>query len=392
MKKKDISLEFIPGKTRIKYGGAVVDKKEITAINSVLERNWWTLDEEGVEFEKELAAASGVSYSLFTNSGSSALLLAIASLQLEEGSEVIIPAVNFPTVVSACMMFGLIPVFVDANISNLCIDLENAKKAITKKTKAIIVVDIAGNTVDLDQLKYFKKKGIVTILDNCDGYGSTFKNKFVESYFDISATSFHAAHIITTGEGGALFTNNEKYYKQAKSLREWGRADDSDGIEVAKKAGLPLDYPGRYTYITRGFNLKPIDLQAAMGRVQLKKLNKIKKARERNYNLLLEGVKKIPQLMPSISPSNSEISWFSFPITILTPNMRGKLRKYLEYNNIETRVIFSGNITKQPAYNQSISPNKKINYKISGRLVNSDAILFDSFLSSLFYSIKIRND
>lgn len=378
--KKDLKSKFIPGKTRIKYGGAVVDKKEITAIQKVLNRNWWTLDEEGVKFEKELAKVSGVKYALFTNSGSSALLLAISSLQLEAGSEVIIPAVNFPTVVSACMINNLIPVFVDVDSDNLCLNLENAKKAITSKTKAIVVVDIAGNTVDLEKLSYFKAKGIISILDNCDGYGTTYKNKSVESYFDMSATSFHAAHIITTGEGGVVFTNNQTYYKTAKSLREWGRADDSDGIKAAKKAGLPDDYPGRYTYITRGFNLKPIELQAAMGRVQLRKLQKIKEARGKNYKRLLKGIENIPTLKPSIAPENASISWFAFPLTVEKSCNRGKLRKFLEENNIETRVIFAGNIVKQPAY-------QKGNYRVSGKLENSDIVLNDSFFISVHPTI-----
>jgi CDP-6-deoxy-D-xylo-4-hexulose-3-dehydrase len=380
MMKKDIKSRFFPGKTRIKYGGAVVDKKEITAIQKVLNRNWWTLDEEGIKFEKELAKVTGVKHTLFTNSGSSALLLAISSLQLEAGSEIIIPAVNFPTIVSACMLNNLIPVFVDVDSDNLCLNLDKAKKAITSKTKAIVVVDIAGNTVDLEKLSYFKNKKIITILDNCDGYGTTYKNKFVESYFDIAATSFHAAHIITTGEGGAVFTNNTTYYKTAKSLREWGRADDSDGIKVAKKAGLPDDYPGRYTYITRGFNLKPIELQAAMGRVQLKKLQRIKIARAKNYKLLSKGIESIPFLKASVPPENASISWFSFPVTVKKPHLRGKLRKFLEENNIETRVIFAGNIVKQPAY-------QKGNYKVSGSLENSDTVLNDSFFVSVHPTI-----
>lgn len=387
---KDKISRFIPGKTRIKYGGAVVDKKELFAIQKVLDRNWWTLDVEGKMFEDDLSQATSVKHSLFVNSGSSALLLALSALNLEEGSEIIIPAVNFPTVVSACMVNRLIPVFVDVDLNNLCIDLENAKKAITKKTKAIVVVSIAGNTIDVDKINFFKKKGIITILDNCDGYGTTYKNKPIESYFDISVTSFHAAHIITTGEGGALFTNNTQYYKNAKSMREWGRADDSDTIKVAKEIGLPSDYPGRYTYITRGFNLKPIELQAAMGRIQLKKLRKIKKARRENYARLLQGIKKkLLPLQPSIEPKDTYISWFAFPITIKKSGIRGELRKYLENHNIETRVIFAGNITRQPAYKQS-SSQKMSTFKVYGSLKNSDVVLNDSFFISVHPTITVE--
>ena len=378
---QDIKSKFIPGKTRIKYGGAVVDDRELKAIQRVLDRNWWTLDEEGRLFEEELAKASSVRYALFANSGSSALLLAISSLMLPEGSEVIIPAVNFPTVASACLYNGLIPVYVDVDINSLCIDLDKAEKAVTKNTKAIVVVNIAGNTIDISRLEKFKRLGIITILDNCDGFGSTYKKKYVESYFDVSATSFHAAHIITTGEGGALFTNSKVYYKSAKSIREWGRADETDAIDVAKKAGLPKDYPGRYTYITKGFNLKPIELQAAMGRVQLKKIEKIKKARLENYSLLAKGVrsKSLPFII-STSPINTEISWFAFPMTLEQSDIRGNLRKFLEEKNIETRVIFAGNIIRQPAY-------KNTKYKKYGLLENADKVLKDSFFISVHPSV-----
>ena len=378
---QDIRSKFIPGKTRIKYGGAVVDEREHRAIQKVLDRNWWTLDEEGRLFENELAKEASVKNALFTNSGSSALLLAISSLMLPKGSEVIIPAVNFPTVASACLYNGLIPVYVDVDMNSLCIDMEKAEKAITKKTKAIIVVNIAGNTVELAKLEKFKKLGLITILDNCDGFGSTYKNKYVESYFDVSATSFHAAHIITTGEGGAMFTNSDIYYKNAKSIREWGRADETDAVKVAKKAGLPADYPARYTYVTKGFNLKPIELQAAMGRVQLKKIKKIKKARLENYLELAKGIeeKNLPFLI-STPPKDTDISWFAFPLTLKSKNIRGEIRKFLEDRNIETRVIFAGNIIKQPAYEDS-------DFRIYKPLTNSDKVLNDSFFVSVHPSI-----
>lgn len=381
---KDIKSKFIPGKTRIKYGGAVIDKQELRAIQKVLDRNWWTLDEEGKMFERELARKSGVQYSLFTNSGSSALLLAISALNLPEKSEIIIPAVNFPTIVSAALLNKLIPVFVDVDLSNLCIDLEKAKKAISKKTRAIAIVNIAGNTPDVESLKQFKEMGLITILDNCDGYGTTYNKKPIESYFDISATSFHAAHIITTGEGGALFTNNREYIKRAQSLREWGRADDSDTVKIAKEFGLPKDYPGRYTYITQGYNLKPIELQAAMGRVQLKKLERIKKIRHENYTYLAKGIKSMSlPLTISVSPSKSYVSWFAFSVTLQKPGLRSKLREFLEKRNIETRVIFAGNIIKQPAYKKSL-------HRVSGSLKNADIVLNDSFFVSTHPSVTLE--
>lgn len=377
---KDIKSKFIPGKTRIKYGGAVIDRGEINAINKVLNRNWWTIDEETKMFEKELSHKSKVKHSLFVNSGSSALLLALSSLDLPAGSEVIIPAVNFPTAVTACLVNRLIPVFVDVKLENLCIDLDKALDAVSKKTRAVLVVDIAGNTADLEKLKEFKKMGIITILDNCDGYGSTYKNEPIEAYFDVSATSFHAAHIITTGEGGAFFTNSSKFFLRAKSMREWGRAEDSDKSNLA--SGLPKDYPGRYTYINLGYNLKPIELQAAMGRVQLKKLSIIKKKRMDNYLYLLKGLEKrnLP-IEASLQNKNAQISWFAFPCTLKKTEIRAKLRNFLEKKNIETRVIFAGNIIRQPGY-------KKVEFRVKGDLKNADLVLKDSFFISVHPSVS----
>jgi len=377
---KDLKSQFIPGKSRVKYGGAVIDKKEIRAIEKVLKRNWWMIDEETKKFEEELAKSSGVKYSLFVNSGSSALLLAISSLQLPKGSEVIIPAVNFPTVVNAVLLNDLVPVFVDVSLENLCIDFKKAEKAVTSKTKAIVVVDIAGNTSNLESLKFFKNKNIKTVLDNCDGYGTRYKRKPIETFFDISATSFHVAHIITTGEGGAIFTNDKNLYERSVSMREWGRSGNSDKF-FPKNSGLPVDYPARYTYITRGFNLKPIELQAAMGRVQLKKLASIRKKRSINYKRLAEGFRKrnFPAIV-SKPPTNSEISWFSFPFTLKKEHLRPKLRSFLESKNIETRVIFSGNIVRQPAY-------KNGDCKIGSTLENADYVLENSLFISAHPSL-----
>lgn len=374
---KDNSTKFIPGKTRIKYGGAVVDKEEIKAINKVLKRNWWTLDEEGRLFEQELAKTSDVKYSVFVNSGSSALLLAFSVLDLEVKSEVIVPAVNFPTAVNAILINGYTPVFIDVDSTDYCLDLDVVKKAVSKNTKAILCVNIAGSVPDMRKLKKIARdNNLYLILDNCDGYGSKFELKPVEAWADISATSFMAAHIITTGEGGALFTDNEQFYKRAVSMREWGRALDSNEGVNDPSGELPSDYQSRYTYITRGFNFRPIELQAAMGRVQLNKLEGIVKSRKQNFDRLYEGLKQFSKYLslPKEHPQAS-VSWFSFPITLNNGINRKSLLHFLESRNIETRVIFAGNILKQPAY-------KNINHKIIGELKNTDNILHNSFFIS----------
>jgi CDP-6-deoxy-D-xylo-4-hexulose-3-dehydrase len=304
----------------------------------------------------------------------------LSALQLPENSEVIIPACNFPTVVNAALVNGYRPVLVDVDPLTYCLDLDKAERAITKKTKAIVVVDIAGNTVDLENLhRIAKKHKLVTILDNCDGFGSEFRDRFVETYVDIASTSFHAAHIITTGEGGAVFTNNNTFADRVVSMREWGRAMDSD--KPIKYPGLPDDYPSRYTYITRGFNLKPIELQAAMGRVQLKKLRRIKQARSKNFNLLISNLSPFSNFLslPYVE-KNADISWFSFPITLKGGLSRKDFLRFLEGKNIETRVIFAGNILKQPAY-------KNAGLRAASDLSNSNRILRSSFFISVHPSV-----
>lgn len=378
----DTDRKFYPGKTRIKYGGAVIGTGEIKAINKVLSRNWWTLDDEGRLFSEELAKTSGVKHVVLTNSGSSALLVAFSVLDLPQGSEVIIPAVNFPTAVNAVLLNGYTPVFIDVDLGTYCLNLSQIEKAMSDKTRAVLAVNIAGNMPDLEKLqKLAKKNNLIIILDNCDGYGSKFAGKPVETYADISVTSFHAAHIITMGEGGAVFTNRDDWYKKALSLREWGRELDADMPTHNKYPALPKDYPPRYTYLTRGFNLKPIELQAAMGRVQLRRLKKIVQQRQKNFEKLYEGLTSLSKwiILPKIH-KKAKVSWFSFPITLKNGVRRQTLLSHLEKANIETRVIFAGNILRQPGY-------KHIKHRKIGGLKNADDVLFNSFFISVHPSL-----
>ena len=319
-------------------------------------------------------------HAVLTNSGSSALLLAVTALEMKKGSEVIIPALNFPTAVSACLYNNLIPVFVDVDPETYCIKIDEIEAAISDKTEAIMIVNIAGNLPDMDRIQEIAKKhNLKTIVDNCDGYGSTWDGQFSEKVCTISTTSFHAAHILAMGEGGAVFTDNYDLAKRVKSLREWGRAADNDAS--IKSSELPDDYPARYTYITRGFNVKPLELQAAMGRVQLTKLDMIKEARRKNFDLLHDGLSKLSDKITLASVHDkSDISWFSFPFTIKETGQRKKLMDFLEARNIETRVIFAGNVIRQPAY-------QNINYRKISDLKNSDKIMYDSIFVSVHPSI-----
>jgi len=336
-----------PFNKRLAYGGAYTDKADFDAIQGVLDRNWWTIDKEGKTLEQELAAFTGKTHATLANSGSSALMIAYASLSLPEGSEIITGAVHFPTTIASLYYNRLTPVFIDNEAETLGLNPELIEQAISEKSKAIIVVAIAGSVPNLDEiLAVAKKHGLITILDNCDGFGSTYKGRLLESYFDIAVTSFHAAHILCMGEGGAVFTSNPEYGNKAASLREWGRLGGYDGINDKKKLeGIPEDYPARYLFQYMGFNVKPLELQCAMGRTQLKKLPIIKEKRMRNFHRLYEGLKDLPQI--ALLKYNADASWFGFP---MFAQDRGNLRDFLEGRDIETRTIFGGNITKQPGF------------------------------------------
>lgn len=336
-----------PFNKRLAYGGAYTDKEDFDAIQSVLDRNWWTIDKEGKQLEQELANFTGQKYATLANSGSSALMIAYASLSLPEGSEVITGAVHFPTTIASLYYNRLTPVFIDNELSTLGLNPDLIAGAVTEKTKAIIVVAIAGSVPNLERiLKVAKEYNLITILDNCDGFGGTYKGKLIESYFDISVTSFHAAHILCMGEGGAVFTNNKEYGEKAGSLREWGRLGGYDGINDKQYLeGIPEDYPARYLFQHMGFNVKPLELQCAMGRTQLKKLPEIKSKRLHNYDRLFKGLKDVPEI--TLLEYNDECSWFGFP---MFATKRGALRDFLEAREIETRTIFGGNITKQPGF------------------------------------------
>jgi CDP-6-deoxy-D-xylo-4-hexulose-3-dehydrase len=342
-------MTFIKGETRIKYGGAFTDKADFDAIQSVLDRNWWTIDEHGKKLEEELASFTGMKYAVLTNSGSSGLMVAYSALSLPEGSEIITGSVHFPTTIASMYYNRLVPVFIDNEEQTLGLDPELIEQAITDKTKAIVVVAMAGSIPKIERIvEIAKKHNLITILDNCDGFGGTLNKKPIEQYFDISVTSFHAAHILCMGEGGAVFTNNDHYGEKSMSLREWGRLGGYDGIDDKKELeGIPPDYPARYLFKYMGFNVKPLELQCAMGRTQLVKLQEIKERRRQNYSLLHDGLKDVAQLQLLENIEGADPSWFGFP---LFAKDRGKLREFLENKQIETRTIFGGNITKQPAF------------------------------------------
>lgn len=354
-------MSFKPITDRIEYGGALIGQEEEDAIMAVIRnqgRRRWTIGPESTAFEKELAEKTGVKYATVVNSGSSALLVAITALKLPKGSKVIIPALNFPTAYSSLLFNGLTPVVVDCDLATLNISFPEVEKALKQHpdVKAVVAVHIAGNIVDLPRLREIVGDRLI-IGDNCDGYGGSLVDndsedwkglRYIDAFADVSCVSFHAAHIICTGEGGAVLTNNQEIGTRARKMREWGRASGSDTL--TNQPGFPEDYRERYVFEEIGFNMKPLELQCAMGRVQLKKLERFKKSRQEHYEMLLEIFKKHTDLFSPVEnyTIGAESCWFAFPF--LVKENRGKFMDYLESKNIETRTVFSGNILRHPAY------------------------------------------
>lgn len=357
----------------LRYGGALVGKEEISAIiksiNQSRKTGHWQAGSEASKMEKEAAKFLGVKYGVLTTSGSCAGLLALSALELKPGSEVIISAVTFPTIFNIILNCNLVPVVVDAKIGTYNFDVDEVEKAITKKTGAIIAVHAVGNPCDMERLmKVAKKHNVKVIEDNCDGWGTKINGRSVGSFGDLSITSFHAAHIVSMGVGGGVFTDNKELADKVRIYRDWGRQADTTAPN--KHKDLPEDYNPRFIYEKIGYNFQILELQAAMGRIQLRKAKEIKRLRKKNFDYLLLN---LPQNKDLIFPNwvdGADICWFSFPLT--TTGDRGKLVKYLEKHGIETRSMFAGNITKHPAY-------KNIKFKVSGDLKEANYILEHSF-------------
>lgn len=381
-------------KYKITYGGALIGKQEKKAINRVIDKGWWPLAEEGKKMEQEAAKFLGVKYGILANSGSSAGLLALSALELPKGAEVIIPATTFPTIFNIILQCGLTPVVVDSKIGTYNLDPNELEAAISEKTKAIICVHAVGNPCDMPKImRIAKKHKIYVIEDNCDGWGSSIGRKCVGSFGDISFTSFHAAHIVAMGQGGGVFTNNKELARRARMYRDWGRQSDIPRrTNGGKWKTLPKDYDARFIYEKVGYNLSPLELQAAMGRVQLKKADKIKRLRKRNFDYLYKHLSKHSDLILPRSVKGADVCWFSFPLSCISD--RGKLIAYLEKKGIETRSMFAGNILAHPAY-------KDVKARESGLLSEADFITHQSFWISvhprystrdLSYVVKVFND
>lgn len=325
--------------------------EERKALHEAIERNYWPSGEETRLMEKEAAEFLGVKHGILANSGSSAGLLALTALELPRGSEVIIPATTFPTIFNIILQCGLVPVVVDSKLGTYNLDPDEIASAVSPLTKAIICVHAVGNPCDMPRImEIASQHNLYVIEDNCDGWGGTIGEKRVGSFGHVSFTSFHAAHIVSMGQGGGVFTDDGEIARKVRMYRDWGRQSDIQGrTNNTKWPELPLDYDARFIYEKVGYNLSPLDIQAAMGRVQLTRTEEIKKRRRYNFDYLFKELSEfedqglyLPRWVDDADPS-----WFSFPLSYKD---RGSLVEHLEDNGIETRSMFAGNILKHPAY------------------------------------------
>ena len=391
-KEKHKVKPFIPGETYIPYAGRVYDEKEmISLVDSALDF-WLTAGRFAKQFEEKFAKFLGVKYCILTNSGSSANLLAISALtspklgerRLKPGDEVITTACVFPTTVNPIIQNNLIPVFVDVDVGTYNIMVEKIEDALSKKTKAIFLAHTLGNPFNLDKiLEICKKYNLWLIEDNCDTLGSKYNGQYTGTFGHVATFSFYPAHHITMGEGGALVTNNSQLKKLIQSFRDWGRdcwcepgCDNTCGKRFSWQLGsLPFGYDHKYIYSHIGYNLKVTDMQAAIGVEQLKKLPSFIEARKKNFRLLYEGLKKIDKyfILPEVEPK-ADTSWFGFLITVRKDAgfTRNEIVKYLENNKIATRMLFAGNITRHPSF-------ENVEYRIYGDLKNTDFIMNNTF-------------
>ncbi len=377
---------FIPGETVIHYAWAIFDHKEIFEALKSLLSGWFGLGENAREFGKQFSEFLGTEYCVITNSGSSANLLAVESLKISKGSEVITPAVTFPTTLNPLINCGLKPVFIDVNAKTYNIEASELRNAISKKTKLVMIPHTLGNPNEMDVImELAEEKNLFVIEDACDALGSKYDGKYVSTFGDLGTFSFYPAHHITMGEGGAVVTNSEPLSLTIRSLRDWGRAcvcpvckivlDPNAYCPLRFSGTLIPDYDRRYTYINIGYNLKPLDLQAAIGLQQLKRLPDFINRRESNFAKLYDELRQFDNyfILPKSLPK-AEPCWFAFPLTIKesAPFKRADIVSFLEKKKISTRPLFAGNILKQPAYSD-------IEYRIVGDLKNSDTIMEGTF-------------
>lgn len=399
---KDFKTKKEPFKEgdRITYAARVFDEKEMCALTDATLDFWLTTGRFSDEFEKKFAEWIGVKYAHLVNSGSSANLIAFSVLTAPElgdraikrGDEVITVACGFPTTVTPILQFGAVPVFVDVTIPQYNIDSSMLEKALSDKTKAVMIAHTLGNPFDLKTVKEFcDKHNLWLVEDNCDALGSTYTidgvTKFTGTWGDIGTSSFYPPHHMTMGEGGCVYTNNPKLNRLILSYRDWGRdcicpsgRDNFCGHRYDGQYGeLPKGYDHKYVYSHFGYNLKVTDMQAAVGCEQLKKFPEFVKRRKHNWSRLKNAL--IPaedKLILPIPAENSDPSWFGFLITIKEDSGldREKVVRYIESKNVQTRMLFSGNLIKHPCFDSIRGTDA---YRVAGELTATDKIMKNTF-------------
>jgi CDP-4-dehydro-6-deoxyglucose reductase, E1 len=383
---------FLAGASTVPPSGKVLDAAELKLMVEASLDGWLTTGRFNDEFEKKLAAFLGVQYLITVNSGSSANLVAFTTLTspalgeraIKPGDEVIGVAAGFPTTVNPILQFGAVPVFVDVEIGNYNIDASKIEAAISPKTKAIMLAHTLGNPYNLEVITALcKKYNLWLVEDCCDALGSMYNGQLVGTFGDIGTLSFYPAHHITMGEGGAVFTNNPDLKRIAESFRDWGRdcycapgKDNTCGRRFSQQFGsLPEGYDHKYTYSHLGYNLKITDMQAACGLAQLEKAPLFIQKRKDHFAFLKERLASCEEflILPQATP-NSDPSWFGFPITLRedSPVSRVDLLQYLDQNRVGTRLLFAGNLTRQPYMAGR-------NYRVSGDLTNTDIVMNNTF-------------
>ena len=393
---------------RISYASRVYDSHEmINLVDSSLDF-WLTAGRYTDEFERKMAEYLKVRFCSVTNSGSSANLLAFMALtspllgerQVKRGDEVITVACGFPTTVAPMVQYGAVPVFVDVTIPQYNIDVSMLEEAYSPKTKAVMIAHTLGNPFDLNTVKEFcRRRNLWLVEDNCDALGSLYtvkgpegeESRFTGTIGDIGTSSFYPAHHMTMGEGGAVYTDNPLLHKIVRSFRDWGRdcvcppgQDDTCHHRFDRVYGqLPLGYDHKYVYSHFGYNLKVTDMQAAIGCAQLEKLPYFTERRRENFRRLKEGLKGTEEslILPEACPG-SDPSWFGFLITCREGVDRGKLVDYIESHKVQTRMLFAGNLTRHPCFDEL--RGREGSYRICGELANTDRIMENTFWLGLY--------
>lgn len=387
--------KFVPGETPLRIAQPLFDRDDIRLFveSSVemFETSWIGIGRYTREFEREFSYRFGGRKALFVNSGTSANYLALTSvtdgMASVAGGNCITTALTFPSTINPVLSSGLKPRLLDIRLPSYSVDMDEVEGAVDGETRGIVVPHILGLPQPAAELRHLANRlSIFFVEDACDAIGGSYKGRPLGSYGDPSTFSFYAAHQMTTGEGGMLLTSDREIYRKARSLRDWGKTatEDEDGtairrMEHRRTSRLPADYDARFIFDTRGFNLKPIDIQAALGISQLRKLDHFTRKRRENFNSLADGLRDrgADDSLTIAEPiGGSEVSWFGFPLLVERGSRRGRVVSYLEGRNIETRPILAGNIEDQPAYSRS-------DFTRASRLTNTERVTRDGFFVGL---------